>query len=384
MIRVNVLSPLMLVAVVGCQPSEEPVVTSSRVVEAAEIVPVATEARFFSVRDVSLDGDVLWVLSGVPPFVTRVSLVDGDAVEFGAEGEGPAELRNPWGIQALGGPGEGGVRIWDLGNGRVSTFDSAGAFQGSERLSPQGIVRARNDIRDVSYADPFRIRAGPFGVFVGVFPGRVNRTPDVSGGSLWRADLQLEPGLEMTRFGDHASSGSEGLREWASVPLWDACDGSAVLWSPETASVIWLDQQGGVAQTAPVRVDQTPLSLEDVERYLRQMSRLELGPDHEKAGINFASAARSMRGEFAEWRPFATDLRCEEGEAAWIRLFDTSVDPLGRSQSWLRVSPDTSPRQVSFPRGFTPALFTSDRVYGLLEAPNGDQRLAWWCEASVD
>ena len=131
-----------------------------------------------------------------------------------------------------------------------------------------------------------------------------------------------------------------------------------------------------VAQTAPVRVDQTPLSLEDVERYLRQMSRLELGPDHEEAGINFASAARSMRGEFAEWRSFATDLRCEEGEAAWIRLFDTSVDPLGRSQSWLRVSPDTSPRQVSFPRGFTPALFTSDRVYGLLEAPNGDQRLA--------
>ena len=244
--------------------------------------------------------------------------------------------------------------------------------------------RYRHDARPITLKTKQRGVPGPSGVLVGVFPGRVNRTPDLSGGSLWRADAQLEPGLEMTRFGEHASSGSDGLREWASVPLWDACDGSAVLWSPEAASVIWLDQQGRVVQTVPVQVDQTPVALEDIERYLRQMSRLELGPDHEEAGINFASAARSMRGEFAEDRPFATDLRCEEGEAAWIRLFDTSVDPLGRSQRWLRVSPDTSPRQVSFPRGFTPALFTSDRVYGLLESPNGDQRLAWWCEASVD
>jgi hypothetical protein len=246
------------------------------------------------------------------------------------------------------------------------------------------MVRARNDIRAVSYADPFRIRAGRSGVFVGVFPERVNRTPDISSGSLWRADVQLEPGLEVARFGDHAPAGSDGLREWAAVPLWDACDGSVVLWSPESASVIWLNPQGRVVQTAPVHVPHAPLGLEDVERYLRQMSRLELGPDHEAAGINFASAARAMRGEFAEERPFATDLRCEEGDAAWIRLFDTSEDPLGRSQSWMRVSPDTFPRQVSFPRGFTPALFTSDRVYGLLESPNGDQRLAWWCEASVD
>ena len=382
--RIRHFSVLILLVLVGCQPSEEPVDAPTRVVEAGEIVPVPTEARFFSVRDVVLSGDDLWVLEGASPFVTRVSLASGEALRFGGEGEGPAELRNPWGIQALGEPGASGVRIWDLGNGRVSTFDSTGGFLGSERLSTRGIVRARNDIREVSYADPFRIRAGPSGVLVGVFPGRVNRTPDLSGGSLWRADAQLEPGLEMTRFGEHASSGSDGLREWASVPLWDACDGSAVLWSPEAASVIWLDQQGRVVQTVPVQVDQTPVALEDIERYLRQMSRLELGPDHEEAGINFASAARSMRGEFAEDRPFATDLRCEEGEAAWIRLFDTSVDPLGRSQRWLRVSPDTSPRQVSFPRGFTPALFTSDRVYGLLESPNGDQRLAWWCEASVD
>lgn len=379
------LSALVVLAVMGCRGSNEEVLGGYRVVDPGEIVPVQTEARFYSVRDVALSGEALWVLEGTPPFVTRVSLVSGDALQFGAEGEGPSELRSPWGIQPVEGPSrDAGVRIWDLGNSRVSTFDAEGSFQGSERLSPQGIIRARSDIREVSYADPFRIRAGPSGVFVAVFPGRVNRTPDFSGGALWQADWKLQPWLEMARFGEYALPGSDGLREWAAVPLWDACDGVAVLWSPESGTVLWLGPQGQVLRTAPVPADPEPLALEDIERYLRRMSRLELGPGHEKAGINFASAARSLRGEFAEDRPFATDLRCQGEEAAWIRRFDTSLDPLGRSQEWLRVSPDAAPLEVSFPTGFSPVLFTSDRAFGFLEAPSGDQRLAWWSEAPVD
>jgi hypothetical protein len=382
MTRGSALSALILLVLVGCRPPEEEVVGRSRLVDPEEIVPIPTEARFFSVRDVALSGDALWVLEGAPPFVTRVSLVRGEVVEFGGEGEGPSELRNPWGIQPAVGPGAAGVRIWDLGNGRVSTFDPAGDLMGSEPLSTRGIIRARNDIREVSYTDPFRIRSGPSGVFVGVFPERVNRTPDLSGGSLWRADVRLEPDAEVARFGDHVPSGSDGLREWTAVPLWDACDGSVVLWSPGASRVIWLDAQGRVTHSAPVEVEQAPLDLQDIERYLRQMSRLELGPDHEEAGINFAGVARSMRRQFAEDRPFATDLRCQEGEAAWIRLFDTSLDPVGRSQEWLRVSPENPPLGVTFPTGFTPVLFTSNRVYGLLETPTGDQRLAWWSEVT--
>ena len=183
--------------------------------------------------------------------------------------------------------------------------------------------------------------------------------------------------------GAHVDGDVANLREWAAVPLWDACDGGLVLWSPKRTEVQWLDSLGQTTLAVPVRVTTDPLSLQDIERYLRWMGRLELGPEHEGAGVDYERAAIERRTLFSDRRPFATDLKCESYGTAWLRLFDTASDPLGRSGEWLRVPMDRAFERVRFPVEFTPVLFTPEGVYGLYESPEGYQRLAWWDQRSL-
>jgi hypothetical protein len=369
---------LFLVALASCSPVSTGPSDEVHGVQQSEIHLLPTNARFVAVQSLVLAEEALWVLDDAPPFLTRVSLDDGQAIRAGEEGQGPGELLDPWAIQPGGKANPRGIQVWDLGNNRVSTFDSLGCAIGSERLSDEGRIRARADIRSVSYADPFRIRNAGTGVVLGSFPKRVDGTSDLGFGSLRRADSQLNPGPEFLRFADHMSQGTASLKEWAAVPLWDVCDEVVALWSPASAEVAWVGLQGEVRGSVGVDLDPTPLSLRDIEAYLRWMARLELGPDFDKAPIEYGALARSSRDRFAEFRPGATDLRCESEAAAWLRLFDTSSDPLGRSHTWLRVSPEGERRRFSFPEEFTPTVFTPQGAYGMMEAPEGYQRLAWW------
>jgi len=369
---------LLLVALGGCSSGSSGPLDEVHSVQPSEIQLLPTKARFVDVRSLVLAEEALWVLDDAPPFLTRVSLADGRFVQFGAEGRGPSELLIPWAIQPRPNEDPRGIQVWDLGNHRVSTFDPQGHFVVSERLSDEGRVRARANIRTVSYADPFRVRNAGTEVILGSFPGRVNRTSDMGMGALRRADRRLTPGPELLQFADHISGGVASLKEWAPVPLWDVCDEVVALWSPASAEVAWVGLQGEVQGTVSVKLDPTPLSLDDIEAYLRWMARLELGPDYEKAPIDYAAAARKSRDRFAEFQPGATDLRCEPGAAAWLRLFDTASDPLGRGHVWVRVTPDGNHQRFSFPNGFTPTVFTPEGAYGVFEAPGGYQTLAWW------
>jgi len=375
---------VLLSALAGCSFASREATVEVRIVEASEIQFLPTEVQFVAVRDLVLAGEALWVLDGAPPFVTRMSLGDGEALQFGREGQGPGEFLDPRAIQPTVRPDTVGIRVWDFENNRVSSLDSLGDLVGSERLSDEGRIRARTDIRDVSYGDPFRVRSVGTDIVVGHFPRRIDRTADLVMGSLRRADDRLEPGPELARFADHMAEGTSSLREWAAVPFWDVCDEAVVLWSPASAEVVWLDLQGEVRASAPVEEDSAPLSLKDIEAYLRRMGRLELGPKYEEAGINYTSMAQSYRHRFAEWRPFATDLRCQSREVAWLRRFDTSWDPLGRGEAWLKVSTDGTRQKVRFPVEFTPAVFTEQGAYGLFEVPEGYQRLAWWSGEPAD
>ncbi len=375
-------APLVL-AVAGCSPGGPGHSVETRFVDAREVELLPATSRFVSVRDLAFDGESIWVLDGAPPFITRVSVRDGGSDQFGGEGQGPGEFLTPWAIQPADGPVDGSIRVWDQGNDRVSTFDPRGNLLGSERLSEDGRIRARTDLRDVSYADPFRVRSTGAELVVGHFPGRIDRTADLMTGSLQRADVRLEPGPELTRFVDHMTKSASGLREWAAVPFWDVCEGAVVLWSPVSAEVVWLDLLGEVRARTPVEEKPAPVSLEDIETYLSWMARLELGPDYEDARIDYSSMAKSNRDRFAERAPIATDLRCQSGTEAWLRQFDTSSDPLGRGQTWLQISANGTRRRVRFPDGFTPALFTEEGAFGVLEVPEGFQRLAWWKEESA-
>ena len=58
-----------------------------------------------------------------------------------------------------------------------------------------------------------------------------------------------------------------------------------------------LDGQGHTLRGVPVEHGPGPITLLDMERYLRQMARLELGPDYEGAGIDFPAMAAARRDQ---------------------------------------------------------------------------------------
>jgi hypothetical protein len=372
---------LSLAALAGCGPggddaSDAP--ARARTVGSAEIELLPAEAGFAHIRSVVLAGEALWVLDGAPPYLTRVSLEDGKTLQFGGEGQGPAELLSPWDIQPAPELDPPGIQVWDPGNNRVSTFDGHGSLITNDRLGDEGLVRARSDIRNVSYADPFRIRNAGNGVLIGSFPTRIDRTSDLGSGTLRLADRQLNPGSEVLHFSDHVAQGAESLKEWVALPFWDVCSEVVALWSPESSSVNWIGMDGEVQGTVAVTLEPQPLTVDDVAAYLRWMARLELGPDFENAPIDFEAMALDSQDRFATTRPGATDLRCESEDAAWLRMFDTTTDPLGRGHSWFRVSRDGRQQEVTFPLEFTPTVFTSQGAFGFLETPEGEQRLARW------
>jgi len=361
----------------GCDQAPSAERVASEAVALEDLQVLAPGARFTSVRELALSGASLWVLDGGPPFLTRVTLEGGEVVAFGARGPGPGELLHPRSLLPSLGPSKGSVWVWDYGTGRASRFDSAGVFLASEPMDEGGAIAVRSDLDQVSFVEPFRVRSFGDGLLTSHFPGRVHRSSDLVTGSLVRADHRLAPGPVLARFSHHAGPGAGVPREWEALPLWDACDGAVVLWSPASSRLLWLDGQGDTLRVVPVEHRTGPITLLDMERYLRQMARLELGPDYEGAGIDFTAMAAARRDQFPQRRPLATGLRCESGDVAWVRLFDTDTDPLGRSRTWLRVPASGPQDAIMFPAAFAPFVFTPEGVLGVLEAPDG-QRLARW------
>ncbi len=383
------LSACLSLLAIGCGTDAANFDTGPRIVEMSEIQVPAAGPQFVAVRDMAVGEGTVWILDNAEPFLTRVSVTDGGSRQFGRRGEGPGELRSPQAVQTVagledmdGGTGDG-IWVWDIGNHRVSTFDADGTFRDSEPLDENGPIRARSDIRTVSYIDPFRVRSSGGDVLFASTPERIDRTSDVGKSSLQRTDPSLAPGATLVQLADHMAAEPGQVLEWVSVPLWDVCDGTVVLWSPAASRVVWLDMDGTEVASAPVELDPGPVTTQDMEAYLRWMARLELGPDFESAGIDFAAMAQASGEQFASQRPVATDIRCEAGGAAWLRLFDTSVDPVGRGQSWLRVSGQGESRRYTFPSQFVPMVFTADGAYGALEVPEGYQQLAWWGEDTL-
>ena len=138
-----VLLALVSLASAGCWsgPLEERIEVLE--VRSADILPIPQQVRFAAIRDMALAPESVWVLDGAPPFVTRISLTTGGAVQSGQRGQGPGEFLYPVAIQPAVDSGEPGAWIWDLGNHRVSVLDTLGASRKSEPLSDDAGFRVR-------------------------------------------------------------------------------------------------------------------------------------------------------------------------------------------------------------------------------------------------
>ena len=333
--------------------------------------PISTDARFVSIRDMTLIGDGLWVLDGAPPFLTRISLETGDSFQQGEEGEGPGEFLAPWAIQPT--SDSAGVLVWDFGSFRTTRYGLSGSLNNTQDMSREGQILARSNFKDVSYADPFRVRSTPTGYLAGSFDRRLDLTADFSRGWLRLSGSDLDPGHTLLRFSDLTEPGMDNMREWAPVPFWEVCDGSIVVWSPATQELVWFNQEGIVRDRIRTVIHPTAIERQDIERYLEWMARLELGPQYRSQEIDYSVMATHVRDRFARIRPAATDLRCGGSGGVWIRLFDTEKDPIGRSTDWLLVSSGGLLRHVRMPDGFSLLLPSSEGLLGFRETPGGDQ-----------
>ena len=149
----------------------------------------------------------------------------------------------------------------------------------------------------------------------------------------------------------------EGMREWAEVPLWDACFGTLTVWNPISKEIVWFNPDWTPRARARLDLPSVPLDHKDIERYLEAMARHELGPEYSTQGIDFSLMARQHRSRFATHQPLATDLRCQGPNLAWLRLFSTSSDPLGRGSNWIAMDDGGAVHHMSAPgRGHPSAL----------------------------
>lgn len=335
---------------------------------------LANEVRFLNVRDMTLLDDHLWVLDGAAPYLTRISIRTGSVLRLGEKGDGPGEFRDPWAVQPT--PDSTALLVWDFSTHRVSEFDPEGGLIRSTALDPEGRILARPDFSDVSYTDVFRVRSTQRGFLAASFGRRLDHTADFSSGWLRESTANLEPGTRILAFSELLEPGLESMTEWAPMPFWDTCSDTLAVWNPAGGEVLWIDpvsrNQSAVSPNLPVKgIDRS-----DIERYLKRMARLELGPLYRYSDIDFHVMARRYRDRFSSLRPTVTDLRCGEGGRVWLRLFSTDSDPLGKASEWLIIGRGGPERLVKAPHGFSPILLSEEGCFGSYQTREGDQVIA--------
>jgi len=383
--RLALLGSLALLALSATACGNNDASETLETVVTIEELQVGIEPTLFTdVREIVPVEGGAWVLDGAAPHVTLLDEAGDVVVRFGNEGAGPEEFSAPWAMQVFGLGDAAQVAIWDLGNARVSTFSPEGELLSTHRIETGTLDGIRLDIRNVTYADPFRVRQSRGRFVFGRYPGTVSQTWDLlrgevmaSGSVELASPMLVAPLTEPVTF-----SASAELTELRALPLWDACtEGSVLVWRPDLGSLRWVGPAGATHREELVPFGPRAMTHEDVVGYLRLMARLELGVEPEEKGIDIEAMARSSRKYFAARAPLATDLRCGAGEDAWLRLFDTTHDPLGRGATWITLG-DEGLRSLQFPDSFSPFAFEDTGVYGVLEDDLGFQRVALWPTSS--
>ena len=339
--------------------------------------------ELWGVRDIIESGEVIWALTGAPPFLRAYDRSGRVLADFGTSGEGPGELRNPWTLAAS--TPAGGVIVWDHGSRSRSVFDAHGNFATSAP-APIAFGGIRADIGSVTFGDPFRVAEDGTGLWVASYnPGGLSRADDFWNGRILRiANGEAEPRVHVDFAADLDGTASRvpamGL---APVPLWDGCpDGSVAVLDP-VDRILHLYPPGGGSEgrRIPLPWNGRPLSHEERIGYVRAMMRAETGgTDVSDAEIERAAEDVLNRAgdQLPVDAPIGIDLRCTPNRV-WIQEFDGSSHPLGYGRTWRTVSSGgVTPyfQRVVFPEGFTPYRITESVAIGVLADSVDLQRVA--------
>ena len=228
--------------------------------------------------------------------------------------------------------------------------------------------------------DPFRVRNTSNGIVSGHYHRPVNGTLDILLGTLQIVDQHLRPEREVVRFVDGVDLKHATSPVWASVPLWDACGGVIAVWNPLSSGVQWFDSGGQLIGHNPVQVPLRTVGSAAILAYIRWRVRVESESGFRAPEPYIQRLERRFRPIFPKEAPPVTDIRCQAPGTAWLRLFDTSQDPVWRSQTWQRVTDRSGHRRITFPPGFTPLAFTGEGAFGLITGSDGLEHVANWSD----
>lgn len=324
----------------------------------------------------------MWVLTGSEPFLYHYA---GTApsmelvISFGARGDGPSDLLNPWKLFLR--EGQAGVDVWDPGN-RKLVWASPQARIGSPRsFVVAGLQGTRANIRDISYGDPYKAFKLDNGILLALYEGGVLRTGDFRGGRIVRVDSGGAQVATLFDFRQLAPppSGTEP-QQFVDIPLWHLCGDRLAVFDPTVPAVHWLDLGGNRVATIRLRLERRPLVEQDLRRYLRHMATLELRgavPDSAVLERQLDQILAQSGSQFPSDAPYFVRMLCDADGGAWLQRFDTGRDARGYAQDWLVIGRDARSKYgVRFPRDFEPMVVSPLNAWGVATDSLGVQRIA--------
>ena len=249
-------------------------------------------------------------------------------------------------------------------------------------ITPKGI---RNDIRSVTFGDPFRVAADANGLWVASYPGGIARADDFwNGRILLITNGEAEPRVLVDFAADLPGAASRipsmGLDP---VPVWDRCpDGTVAVLDPVDRS-LHLYAPGNSEGQRRIPLPWTGQPFSHVERlaYLQATIRVETKSSnisdaeiHRAADDVLARAGDQMSTE----APIGIDVRCS-ADRVWIQEFDGSSHPLGYGRVWRTFSLGKGTphfQRVVFPEGFAAYRLSDSLAVGVVTDSTDLQRVA--------
>ncbi|HEU0013577.1 MAG TPA: hypothetical protein VFQ45_07820 [Longimicrobium sp.] len=360
-----VLALLLLPFAAGCSPSPGGAARAIEVSEASLHV-YAGDSLLYDIRHVlpGRNGE-MWVLSALEPFVYRFSTAGRIQARFGRQGKGPGELLNPWSLAPV--PGTDGVGVWDVGRHGLTVYDRAGVLTASRQV-PLRTGTVRGDIRQISYGEPYKLRAAAGGMVVQVPAGSVSQPADLYSSVLLRLRDDGTPGDTLISFrGMRAAAGLGQAQALVPVPLWTTCPGGEVVVFEAARQTVHRFPARGAARREQLRIPTRALGEDDIRPYLRRMLEQETreqnlaAPEIDRLVGTLLGSTREM---FGARTPAAVDLLCDGDGSLWLNQFSTRDHPVGYGREWLVFRGTRLLRRVTFPAGFRAAHVEGNRVSG--------------------
>ena len=364
------------VVAAGCLGDQDDSAATAIVVGASDLVVLGADSLLHDVRDLAVTDQGVWVLSAFEPHLYLFSRTGELKWTAGARGQGPREFGTPWSL-VLPAPGDSaGIVVWDAGDRRLERFDAAGRHVGAWQLvTHYGPVLA--DFEETYYGEPLRVRRLGDDVVLSSSAGQTSQTR-----SLWASELTIfsraesspAPILSFSRFTEAAPETFPDV--FAPVPLWATCGSDELLVLDPLGSFLYRVTRYGVADSTAVTLPRAEVTDSDVRGWAEYALTAEVRDEGLDPGAPEIAGVleQFLRDTRAPELATPVTLRCDAGGSPWVQAFSTDSDPRGYGRTWHRLD---DPLLVSFPEGFQPHVFTTDRVYGILTDALGVERVAW-------